>query len=671
MKLNYIEVENVRSYLKQKIDFPESTILLAGDIGAGKSTVLLAIEFALFGILRGEVNGTDILRHGKDKGYVRLSFSVNNSNITIHRNLKRNATGVVQDAGWIEVDGHKMNKTPQEMRAFILEKLGYPQEYLTKNPIMYRYTVYTPQDCMKNIILEKSDSRLSILRRLFGVEKYSTIKNNAQIIITEFRAMKRESLALSSGLEEKLSLKEKSKEEKTAAEQKLVSVQSTFEECEDRVVECENNLEKIQSYIKELSEIARKAAYIEAQIQDRKRRNERIVLEIKDISKSQDSIKDIIEPKRPEKTEPQITDGKRKENEKIRQCISVISVLENESRKLRAIVDKGLCEFCGQKVADKNHFAGEINRLEGDKQNQQKEMEASKIHLQYLEKEERELLIYKQEKLLYERKLQEKNEKQKKLAEIESELQANVEFIENTSRNLDELKKSLKDSAHFQEEEAKIKLLLRELQNNRVKASSELSSLKSFILSVERNIKSYENEIKEKELAAQRARKLTETTSWLETVFVPMMEKMEQAVMRTIQQEFNSRFQEWFSVMVNDDNMSISVDREFSPIIEQQGYTTEYQNLSGGEKTAVALAYRLALNKVINDLVDTIKTKDLIILDEPTDGFSYEQIDRIRDVLKKLNLRQMIVVSHEPKIDTFVNNIIKFYKEGHVSRIVA
>ena len=177
MKLNYIEVENVRSYLKQKIDFPESTILLAGDIGAGKSTVLLAIEFALFGILRGEVNGTDILRHGKDKGYVRLSFSVNNSNITIHRNLKRNATGVVQDAGWIEVDGHKMNKTPQEMRAFILEKLGYPQEYLTKNPIMYRYTVYTPQEQMKQIILEDAETRLNIIRNIFGMDKYKRMES--------------------------------------------------------------------------------------------------------------------------------------------------------------------------------------------------------------------------------------------------------------------------------------------------------------------------------------------------------------------------------------------------------------------------------------------------------------------------------------------------------------
>ncbi|MBI4174550.1 MAG: hypothetical protein HY517_02805, partial [Candidatus Aenigmarchaeota archaeon] len=66
----------------------------------------------------------------------------------------------------------------------------------------------------------------------------------------------------------------------------------------------------------------------------------------------------------------------------------------------------------------------------------------------------------------------------------------------------------------------------------------------------------------------------------------------------------------------------------------------------------------------------SIKTKDLLILDEPTDGFSSEQLDRIRDVIAELALKQIILVSHEPKIDTFVDNVIRVYKEDHVSRVV-
>ncbi len=37
----------IRSYVDETIEFTDSSILLTGDIGCGKSTVLLAAEFAL------------------------------------------------------------------------------------------------------------------------------------------------------------------------------------------------------------------------------------------------------------------------------------------------------------------------------------------------------------------------------------------------------------------------------------------------------------------------------------------------------------------------------------------------------------------------------------------------------------------------------------------------
>ena len=112
------------------------------------------------------------------------------------------------------------------------------------------------------------------------------------------------------------------------------------------------------------------------------------------------------------------------------------------------------------------------------------------------------------------------------------------------------------------------------------------------------------------------------------------------------------------------------MDEEFTPIIEQNGYETSFENLSGGERTSVALSYRLALNKVINDIVSGIKTKDIIILDEPTDGFSSEQLDKVRDVLEQLNMKQVIIVSHESKIESFVDNVIRVGKQENISSII-
>ena len=61
----------------------------------------------------------------------------------------------------------------------------------------------------------------------------------------------------------------------------------------------------------------------------------------------------------------------------------------------------------------------------------------------------------------------------------------------------------------------------------------------------------------------------------------------------------------------------------------------------------------------------------MLILDEPTDGFSSDQLDKLRDVISSLKLKQILIVSHEPKIDAYVDNIIRIHKEGHVSKVIA
>ena len=139
--------------------------------------------------------------------------------------------------------------------------------------------------------------------------------------------------------------------------------------------------------------------------------------------------------------------------------------------------------------------------------------------------------------------------------------------------------------------------------------------------------------------------------------------------MVTIYRLFNELFKEWFSILIDDETVYARIDDSFSPIIEQNGYETPFTYLSGGEKTSCALAYRLALNRVINDIIQNIKTKDLLILDEPTDGFSEEQLDKVREVLEKLQLRQTIIVSHESKIESFVRQTIRLKKEGDVSLV--
>ena len=159
MKFISVELCNIRSYVDEKIVFPSGIILLAGDIGSGKSTLLLAIEFALFGLRRGE--GISLLRHGAQEGKIILTFSVNNKEYIISRALKKTSTGVAQDAGSLTHNGVTTDMTAVELKAKVLEILRYPESLLSKsNSLVFRYTVYTPQEEMKQILFEKPEDRL-------------------------------------------------------------------------------------------------------------------------------------------------------------------------------------------------------------------------------------------------------------------------------------------------------------------------------------------------------------------------------------------------------------------------------------------------------------------------------------------------------------------------------
>ena len=158
--------------------------------------------------------------------------------------------------------------------------------------------------------------------------------------------------------------------------------------------------------------------------------------------------------------------------------------------------------------------------------------------------------------------------------------------------------------------------------------------------------------------------------NWFEKYFINLMSIIEKQVMLNIHKEFNELFQEWFNMLMEDENLNVRIDDQFTPSAEQNGYEINISHLSGGERTSVALSYRLALNKVINDVMGTIKTKDIIILDEPTEGFSSEQLDKVREVLDQIGVKQIIIVSHENKIESFVNSVIRISKNEHVSEVM-
>ncbi|MFH0874809.1 MAG: SMC family ATPase [archaeon] len=271
MILKSVFLENIRSYISEKIEFSEGSTLLSGDIGSGKSTILLAIEFALFGIQRGDFSGASLLRHGKAKGSVELDFLIEGKSVMIKRSLKRSKDTIAQDTGYIIIDGRKTEGTPVELKAKILSILGYPDDILSKSKSMiFRYTVYTPQEEMKQILLEDKETRLTTLRKLFGIDKYKQVRDNALFYGRELRALAIEKSAKTENLDSLIKQKNEHEEKAKILSERIIVENKALLDIKELVKSAKNEEKLLRKKQEEYNEQKSRLDVLRARLKEKK-----------------------------------------------------------------------------------------------------------------------------------------------------------------------------------------------------------------------------------------------------------------------------------------------------------------------------------------------------------------------------------------------------------------
>ena len=184
----------------------------------------------------------------------------------------------------------------------------------------------------------------------------------------------------------------------------------------------------------------------------------------------------------------------------------------------------------------------------------------------------------------------------------------------------------------------------------------------------EKSIKERKDEVKRLERDLRKAEAYKQLRIWLNQYFAPALGTIEQSVLLSINQEFDELFRKWFEELVEVGELTTRIDEEFTPVVAQGGYELDVESLSGGEKTSVALAYRLALNTMVKRISYTMES-NLLILDEPTDGFSREQLFKLREIFDELRCEQVILVSHERELEGVADHIYRVTKEGGISTV--
>lgn len=683
MIIKSVSLKNIRSYLDEQIDFPRGNVLLSGDIGSGKSTILLAIEFALFGIRRNYLSGQSLLRHGKNNGSIEVKFELEGNDITIKRTLKRSRNGVRQESGYIITNNKKKEGTHIELKASVLEMLGYPKELLTKTKdLIYRYTVYTPQEEMKQILLEDKEIRLNTLRKVFQIDKYKRIRENCLIFVRDMKEKIRQYEGMLVNLDEKNKQLKERKYEGNELKIKLDNLKPLLEKEKEKIKHTREKIGSFERKIQILNDLKNKREMKDVElrniIEQRNRNKEEIERLEKDIgnlekeikSKEYKDVRRFIESKKNE-----IILMEKTISEIVKKINKSTTMVEGSNEIKNKIGSLEKCPLCQQDVTEEHKKEvidkenEKIRKLDEDIKLYSKHEKNAKEKLENLKKGLERLIEDAKEDEIRKLKIENLKEKYERITSLlkqQDEIKKDVGRINVEKSDLNKKIESLKD---IESEYKKIRDIYEEEKEKEKELEVKAATIKKEKEGIDKIIKNLEEEIKRMHMVEEKKKKLSQLQNWLEEYFISLMSLMEKHVMSRIVAEFNEFFQEWFNILIEDENMNVRLDDEFSPVIEQNGYETEIENLSGGERTACALAYRLALNKVINDLVENIKTKNIIILDEPTDGFSTEQLDKLRDVIQQLKMDQIIIVSHEEKIESFVNNIIRINKEEHVSTI--
>ena len=685
MLLKSIKLNNIRSYLNEQIDFPTGSLLLSGDIGSGKSTILLAIEFALFGSKPSELPASSLIRHGKNDGSVELSFELEGKNIIIKRNLKKGKNGIKQEVGYIITNDVKKELSPIEMKSEIFDLLGYPKDLVSKGKdLIYRYTVYTPQEEMKRILSEDTDTRLNTLRKVFNIDKYKKIRENTSIFIRSIKEKRKEFEGFISDLEEKKKELDKINNEISGLSEKIRIIIPKAERAKHELSKKKEKISVYENKVNELNKLRKNLEILELDLSNalnNYNNNNRTVYKLNEqiagLEKSLENEEmvdgDIIKQKifGLEESIKKLNE----DSDKAKQKLNEYNLSKSKSEEIIDIVSKmEKCPLCLQNVEHehKNSIKDwEIRNIIEAEQNIMSYSEKEKkikINLDSAEKEN-EILRKSESKMelikLKMQNIKEKKQEKENLEKTQGEIKKKIGEI-NTEKI--ELNKNIEDMKNVEEDYKIVKTQFDIALEEEKKLDIEKTGIEKEKEASNRILKNLEEEVWKKSKAKEKLSYFVEMQNWLENYFINLMSTMERHIMLQVYREFNELFKTWFNILIEDETISVRLDDEFTPVIEQNGYETYVDNLSGGEKTAVALSYRLALNKVINDIVSSIKTKDILMLDEPTDGFSSEQLDKVRDVLDQLGMKQVVIVSHESKIESFVDNVVRIGKEEHVSR---
>ncbi len=676
-----IELGDFLSHSETKLDFDNGVTVFVGQNGAGKSSIIDAITFALFGHHTRKSN-KGLIKRGANQGFAKVNFSVNGKNYEAVRKIDSKGTlsakfsEIVGDE-IVEIAAGERKQFGESMTHEVEKKIGLDFEKLKVASIV-------EQGELNAIINAKPKEFKELLNAIIGIDKLDVASESMKEVNKEFRENIRGKIGyddthieiLSRELEKYQKEVNESTPQKNQLKTKQEKLQKSVEELRKKVEMETPKIDKINQLElrkKELLEYAKEAI---REIQHEISENERKIRDCEGCFEPA-RLKEDFESKI-QKVEEAVDETLNKIQEMKSQ---IASLKEKQLLASKLQLKDNRCPVCDSSVEKLNplfqeeHLKQELESLQGqislkEKEHQmynQKRKEFSE-KLQSSRDAEATLRAYsinsKEELVKIQEDVKTKKQNIQKIPGISNTNMVEISEIDSHAKMIFEnISKLETETKGFDEQEFLIlKKSVNEKQMELSGIDQQIGAILEKISKGNEQIKIIGNAISDLGVVKEYVTNLNEIQNNIFSRDGPVATSLRSWALNAISAKASE-----YLALLNTKIQRIHLAekaRDISIICNSKTEELDLESLSGGEKVSVALALRLGMASLLG-----ASNLNLMILDEPTTHLDVERKKSLVGVLSQLSNisnsdtpMQFIIITHDAEIfeDSTVEQIYRF-----------
>ncbi|EGP94169.1 AAA family ATPase [Nitrosarchaeum koreense] len=687
-----IELGDFLSHSQTRLEFGNGVTVFVGQNGAGKSSIIDAITFALFGQHTRKSN-KGLIKRGSNQGFAKVEFNINGKQYQAVRKIDNKgglAAKFSENANdeFLEIAAGERKQFGESMTQEVEKTIGLGFEKLKIASIVQ-------QGELNAIIKAKPKEFKELLNAIIGIDKLDVASEAMKTITKNFREKIRDKKGyddthidiLLRELQKIMVELEESKPQKEQLVLKQIELQKEVSslrvklEIESPKIDKRNQLElrkkELQSYAKEaIQEIQREIAEKEHKIRDCEGCFEHI------------SLKNDLESKM-ERIELAVEENQKKIQELTGK---VASLKEKQALAEKIQLKDNKCPVCDSKVEKLNPLF----------QEEHLKQEIVSIKEQIISAE-KERLSYNQKRAEFSKRLQDVRnaeatlrahaiKDQEDIRKIQGEIKLKKENVQkiplsingnlleisqidsNAKRIFEIITKLEQETKGFNEDEfLNLKKSINEKQTVLSQTDQHLGAIIEKISKYEEQIKTTQKIVSDLKVVKKYIEKLDIIQMNIFSRDGPVAMSLRSWALNTI----SAKSSEYLTLLNTKIQRIVLSEkaRDISITCYSKSEMLDLESLSGGEQVSVALALRLGMASLLG-----ASNLNLMILDEPTTHLDAERKKALVGVLSQLSdianigkPMQFIIITHDSEIfeDSNVEKIYKFESTEHGSKIIA